>query len=115
MAGRKGVRGTFPSRLKGNNGKGVVECQASGFLRKASDMVHDVRQGLVAKEFADITPGFGTYHPQDLKVLGAMDDPKAVPNARPDDQNNYSKQDLGISDREIEASIREDRAPRRGY
>ncbi len=114
MAGRKGIRGTRPRRLP-VTGKGWVECEASGFLRVVGDLVHDVKQGRVRKRVADITPGFGTYHPQDLKALGPLDDPKSIHPASPKDTSNYSKQDLGISDQEIEASIREGRFPRRGY
>lgn len=114
MGGRKGVRGTYPRHLR-VQGKGVIECQASGFLRERGDTMNDVRQGEVAKEYADRTPRFGTYHPQDLRSLGNMDDPKAIPDARPKDNENYSKQDLGISDQEVELSIREGRPPRRGY
>ena len=96
-------------------GRGWVECEASGALRPAGELVHDVKQGRVRRRLADITPGFGTYHPQDIKSLGPLDDPKAILPASPQDKNNYSKQDLGISDQEIELSIREGRAPRRGY
>ena len=114
MAGKKGVRGTYPRHLR-RKGKGVVECEASGFLRQVGDTRHDLRQGQVAKEFADETPGFGTYHPQDVVSLGTLDDPKAIPHARPKDEQNLSKQDLRISDQEVELSIREGRPPRRGY
>jgi len=115
MAGRKSIRGSYPKRLGKPKGKGLMECQASGQLRHPSEMVHDHRQGMVAREFADITPRFGTRHPQDVKSLGELDDPKAIRDARPKDNNNYSKQDLGISDQEVELSIREGRPPRRGY
>lgn len=115
MAGRKGVRGTYPRHLGRPKGKGLVECQASGFLRPASEMVHDVRQGTVSKEFADHTGGFGSFHPQDVRRLGNLDDPRAIDRSVPKDDNNYSKQDLGISDQEIELSIREGRPPRRGF
>ena len=114
MAGRKGVRSTRPRQLRAK-GKGWVECEASGFLREVGDVRNDLRQGRVAKEFADVTPGFGTHHPQDVVSLGNLDDPKSVPGARPKDDRNLSKQDLGISDQEVELSIREDRPPRRGY
>lgn len=77
--------------------------------------MEDRRQGMAAKEFADITPGFGTYHPQDVVNLGVMDDPTSIENARPDDKMNYSKQDLQISDAEIKLAIQEGRAPRYGY
>lgn len=114
MGGRKSVRGTTPRRLRAK-GKGWAQSAASGFVREADKLVRDVRQGRVEKSKADITPGFGTYHPQDLKSLGVLDDPRPIQNARPLDNANYSKQDLGISDQEVELSIREDRPPRRGY
>ena len=114
MAGKKSIRGTRPRKLT-VTGKGWVQSDASGFIREAGDMVEDVRQGTVTKEEADLTPGFGTYHPQDLKSLGILDDPKAVPGANPIDDQSLSLQDLGISDQEVELSIREDRPPRRGY
>ena len=114
MGGRKTIKGTRPRRLP-VTGKGWVECGASGAIRRAGELVHDVKQGMVRKRLADRTPGFGTYHPQDLKSLGVLDDPKPIIPSRPVDKNNYSKQDLGISDREVELSIREGRLPRRGH
>jgi hypothetical protein len=97
------------------SGRGWRQDQASGFVREAHDVIKDRRQGLTAPEFADITPGFGTFHPQDVRALGALDDPNEIYRSNPIDQQNLSKQDLGISDQEVELSIREGRAPRRGY
>jgi hypothetical protein len=114
MGGKKGVRGTYPRHLK-STGRGVVECDASGFLRPAGRLLDDVRQGRTIPRFADITPGFGTFHPQDVISLGDLDDPKAIENAKPKDNNNYSIQDLGISDQEVKLSIQEGRPPRKGY
>jgi len=113
MGGRSGIR-TMPSHLR-SSGKGWREDQASGFVRAADDVVMDRRQGAVSRHLADVTPGFGTFHPQDIKMLGVLDDPHPVPDARPIDQQTLSKQDLGISDAEIELSVREGRAPRRGF
>lgn len=95
--------------------RGIVRCDASGFVRNRDDMMSDVRQGRVAKEFADITPGFGTKHPQDVVQLGSLDDPKPIPEGNRIDKQNLSKSDLNISDAEILASIREGRQPREGY
>ncbi len=77
--------------------------------------MEDVRQGDVAKEFADVTPGFGTNHPQDKVNLGQMSDPSPIHGASPQDEACLSKSDLMISDQEIKASIVEGRPPRRGY
>lgn len=113
MAGKKSVGRTYPKHLP-KDGRGVVQCDASGMLRPAGTLVDDVRQGRAAKEFADLTPGFGSFHPQDLVALGNLDDPTAIPNARPE-QVPLSKQDMGISDEEVRNSIKEDRPPRMGY
>jgi hypothetical protein len=114
MAGKRGFR-SYPRHLGQPKGKGIKECEATGFLRPIGQQVSDVRQGLVAKEFADITRGFGTRHPQDVVKLGVLDDPSPIDNARPKNDQNLSKQDLAMSDQEIEASIREGRPPRIGF
>jgi hypothetical protein len=114
MAGKRGFR-AYPKHLPKPKGLGIRACEASGFLRPLGKEVNDIRQGLVSREFADITPGFGTKHPQDVVQLGEMNDTKPVPDARPEDKRNLSKQDLAMSDQEIRASIVEGRAPRIGY
>jgi hypothetical protein len=114
MPGRRGNPGCYPRHLK-KDGRGYKQCQASGFLRNTGELADDVRQGLVAREFADFTPGFGTWHPQDRVQLGVLNDPTPITNARPQQEPELSKQDLLISDQEIEASIREGRLPRRGF
>ena len=115
MGGKKGFRG-YPRQLRKNKGKGFKQCDASGFLRPVGSFVSDVRQGKdVIKSFADLTPGFGTHHPQDVVQLGVLDDPHTIQNASPDDKKNLTKGDLLMSDVEIEASIVEGRAPRMGY
>lgn len=113
MAGRVLRGGCAPKHLRAT-GKGWREDNASGFVRYADDVVDDVRQGPVSKDFADITPGFGTYHPQDIKVIDVLDDPSPIRNARPLTEP-MSKADLNISDQEIALSIREGRAPRPGF
>ena len=114
MAGRKSAGQLTPRGLK-STGKGWREDAASGFVRQASDVVDDVRQGPTAREFADITKGFGTHHPQDKKSLGHQDDPHPIRGARPLNDQELSKQDMNISDQEIRASIVEGRAPRIGF
>lgn len=114
MGGRSGFR-AYPRHLGRPRGRGLTECDASGFVRHPEDTVEDVRQGTVAREFADITPGFGTHHPQDVVQLGVLDDPSPAPGGSSLDKANLSKQDLGITDAEMLASIREGRPPRRGY
>lgn len=115
MAGRRGNPGCYPRHLGKPTGKGIKTCDASGFVRTTGRQIKDIRQGLVSKEFADVTPGFGTRHPQDNVRLGVLDDPYPIRNARPKDDQNLSKQDLAISDQEIAASIREGRLPRVGF
>ena len=115
MPGKRGNPGCYPRHLPKPTGKGNKECNASGFIRPRGKIVDDIRQGPVAKEFADITKGFGTSHPQDRVALGTLDDPSPVYHARPKDNKNLSKQDLLISDQEVELSIREGRPPRTGF
>lgn len=105
----------MPRHLSSQRGRGWRECQASGFVRSADDVVDDVRQGAVAEEFADVTPGFGTFHPQDVRGSERYDDPSPIENARPITRTNLSKQDLQISDAEVLLALREGRAPRPGY
>jgi len=109
MAGRK----SYPRHLGKPTGRGLVECQASGFVRPAGTLVGDVRQGQVSPEFADTTPGFGTRHPQDVVQLGPLDDPRPI-----DGPTIREPQFLaahGISDAEMLLALREGRPPRKGY
>ena len=115
MGGRIKMGCGLPSRVQSRRGKGWREDDATGFIRYAEDYVDDVRQGDTAREFADITPGFGTHHPQDVVNLGTLDDPTTIDNASPQDNVNLSKQDMQISDQEIKLSIQENRAPRMGF
>lgn len=111
MAGRVGGR-CYPRHLGGPRGRGLMECNASGFVRHTTEEVDDYRQGPVARQFADVTPGFGTRHPQDVVQLGRLNDPSAAPDGDSLDKKNLSKQDLGYTDAEILASIKEGRPPR---
>lgn len=113
MAGRVVRGGCGPRRVR-STGRGWRECAASGFIIAADDYIEDVRQGPVAPERADITPGFGTYHPQDVKVLGDLDDPSPIDNGRPPAAPR-TFEELGISDQERLLALRENRPPRRGY
>ena len=108
------MRRTTPPHLR-SNGRGWGEDEASGFVRAAHDFVDDIRQGEVAPEHADITPGFGTHHPQDVKNLGTLDDPSSVMSSQSLNRANLSKADLEISDAEVRLSIEEGRPPRPGY
>jgi hypothetical protein len=113
MGGKSGFR-SYPRHLGKPRMRGLMVCDASGFVRHVDEAVEDVRQGTVAREFADITPGFGTHHPQDVVQLGVLDDPTPSEQGDHIEWEPKSKQDLGISDAEILASIREGRPPRRG-
>lgn len=115
MGGKRGNPGCYPRHLPKPKGKGYYQSEGSGFLRPISNRVQDVRQGQVPREEADFTHGFGTNHPQDLKHLGDLEDPKPIRSARPQIKNPLSKQDLCISDQEIALSIREGRPPRSGH
>jgi hypothetical protein len=96
-------------------GKGIAVCDRSGFVRRVGATLRAYTGSRVARDFADITPGFGTRHPQDVNQAEVGGDPTPIPDARPIDRDPKSKQQLCISDREIEAAIRENRAPRRGF
>lgn len=104
MGGRSGMR-TYPGHAP-RDGRGVRIDDASGFLRPADDYVRDVRQGLAAREHADLTAGFGTYHPQDLRRTPPTNDPKAIPRPRVE-QNPLalSPRDMGYTDADVRKSI----------
>lgn len=114
MGGKSGFR-AYPKHLGRPRGRGLMVCDASGFVRHTSEATDDVRQGTVARQFADLTPGFGTHHPQDVVQLGALGDPSPAEDGDHIERHPKTKQELGISDAEILASIREGRAPRQGY
>jgi hypothetical protein len=105
---------SYPSRLGKPDGRGYVVCDRSGFLRKPSETIEEDTGARVAREFADLTPGFGTRHPQDVNQAEIGGDPTPIENARPGGPP-LTKRDLNISDAEILAAIREDRPPRRGF
>lgn len=102
---------SYPRHLKPMKGKGYVQCQRSGFLRHPDEMMRDVRGGMVAKEFADVTPGFGTRHPRDVFAPDVGGDPAPTHITTGIDMP-LTKEQLGISDYEIERSIIENRPPR---
>lgn len=113
MAGRALRGGCGPKRVKATGGKrGWAEDDASGFTVYADERVFDHRQGMVRKDLADTTPGFGTYHPQDVKSLGNLDDPNPIPNAKPLTEPDFER---CYSDAELQRATREGRRPRKGY
>lgn len=103
---------SYPRHLKPIQGKGLIQCARSGFLRHPKDCV-EIDGQMVAKDKADYYGKFGYDHPQDFAQPEIGGDPTPVPKggiAEP-----LSKQDLNISDQEVELSIREGRAPRPGF
>jgi hypothetical protein len=94
---------------------GYTQCDRSGFLRPANQVITEFNGATVSVEFADITPGFGTRHPQDVYQATVGGDPTPAVNVAGVDEMNLSKQDQGISDREIKRAIRENRPPRPGF
>lgn len=104
---------SYPKHLGRSDGRGYVQCDRTGRLRKPHEVMDD--QGArVAKESADYTPGFGTDHPQDRRQADEGGDPTPIEYARPQ-QPARTKRDLEISDEEILAAIAGDRPPRPGY
>jgi hypothetical protein len=103
---------SFPSHLKPMQGRGLVTCARSGFLRFPKDIV-EVDGLPIAKDKADFYGGFGTTHPQDVPQPEIGGDPRPVRHGGLDVAR--TKSDLGISDQEILAAIREDRPPRPGF
>lgn len=102
----------YPRHLGKPRGRGLVVCALSGFLRKPKDIV-EVRGVRVAKDKADHYGRFGYIHPQDVAQPEVGNDPTAVPYGGL--VESKTKQDLGISDQEIEAAVRENRPPRQGF
>lgn len=87
------------------NGTGLVVCDRSGAQVPASEITDDVRGGRVRMRSADRTPGFGTYHPQDVKDDLPSGDPTPIPNARPfEAQESLWAQ--GYTDADIRAAVR---------
>lgn len=91
--------------------KGYVQCERSGRLVKPCDIIEEHTGARVAREVADITPGFGTWHPQDVNAAEVGGDPTPIDNARPQTEDSRCH----YSDAEVLAAIKEDRPPRRGY
>lgn len=104
----------YPKHL-GKRGEGYTQCERSGFLRKASDLMKEDKGATVAEEFADKTPGFGTWHPQDVNQAEVGSDPTPIDNSTGVDMVNASKADMGITDAEVLLAIQEDRPPRPGF
>jgi hypothetical protein len=104
---------SYPRHLGRPEGRGLVTCVRSGFLRKPRDIV-EIDGRRIARDKADwYGDVFGWDHPQDRNQAETGGDPGPVPGGG--QPRARSKQELGISDREIEASIRENRPPRSGY
>lgn len=101
---RSGMR-TYPARAP-RDGRGIRIDDATGFVRAADDVVSDRRQGLTSADTADITPGFGTFHPQDVRRTPPYNDPKPIP--RPRSEGNpdaLSPRDMGYTDADVRKSI----------
>lgn len=109
MPGKVGFRG-YPRHLGRPRFRGLGTCERSGFVRHADRLVEDERGGLVAEDKADVTPGFGTKHPQDVVQLPPLDDPTPVVT-----NGLHEPEELEISDAERWRSVREGRPPRPGY
>lgn len=106
---------SYPGHLGKPEGKGYITCAMSGFLRKPSEVMETYKGTIVADDKADITPRFGTRHPQDVNQAEVGSDPNPIHPQSTADTTERSKQDLGISDAEILAAIVENRPPRRGF
>ena len=102
---------SFPSHLRPLTGKGLVTCALTGFLRRPDDVVY-VDGVPVAKDHADHYGPFGYTHPQDVPQPQIGGDPSPVDHGGQVEAR--SKQEMGISDGEILAAIRENRPPRKG-
>jgi len=104
---------TYPKHLP-VDGRGYMQCARSGMLRKPCDMIRDDDGLMVAKDYADFTPGFGTEHPQDRNQAVTGGDPSPIDDAT-GVASPLDKDELQISDDEIRAAIRENRPPRQGF
>jgi hypothetical protein len=90
---------------RSSDGRGLAHCDRTGAVCDATDRVWDPRAGWVRTRDADITPGFGTWHPLDHVRLGPLNDPRPIKHARPRPVIEPSKQDLGITEAEIRARL----------
>lgn len=103
---------SFPRHLRALRGEGLVTCALSGFLRRPKDI--EMVDGVpTAKDKADFYGKFGYDHPQDVPQPEIGGDPSPVDFGGL--LESRTKQDMGMSDQEIEAAIRENRPPREGY
>lgn len=103
---------SYPKHLKPIEGRGLIECAMTGFLRKPDDIV-EIDGQPIAKDFADHYDGFGYTHPQDVAQPEVGGDPRSVEYGGLSEGKSLTE--LGISDQEMQAAIREDRPPRRGF
>jgi hypothetical protein len=92
---------------KSRDGRGLAYCDMTGAVCDATDRVWQPGVGWVRTEDADITPGFGTWHPRDHIRLGRLNDPTPIVHPRPHPVLEPSKQDLGLTDAEIAARLRQ--------
>ena len=105
MGGRRGMR-TYPSRAP-RDGRGIRIDDATGFTRASDDYVSDRRQGLTSPATADMTPGFGTFHPQDVRRPPPVNDPKPVLHPRTEaNPQALSPADLGYTDADVRTAVR---------
>lgn len=91
-----------PSR----RGKGYAVCDRTGGLVPAEERTRDVRGGMVRRQSADTTPGFGTRHPVDVRRVPITADPKPIMDARPGEPEIYAEE-IGLTDQERERRLRE--------
>lgn len=105
MAGRSGMR-TYPAKAP-RDGRGIRIDDATGFVRASDDVLFDRRQGLTSPDTADITPGFGTFHPQDVRRTPPSNDPRPIPQPRTEgNPQALSPADLGYTDADVREAIR---------
>lgn len=103
---RSGMR-TYPAHAP-KDGRGIRIDDATGFTRAADDVMWDRRQGLTSPTTADVTPGFGTFHPQDVRRTPPADDPKPI--RQPRNEGNpsaLSPRDMGYTDADVKRSIQQ--------
>jgi hypothetical protein len=103
---------SFPKHLKPLTGQGIVVCSLSGFLRRPDDIEMVYGQPR-ARDKADHYGAFGYIHPQDKPQPDIGGDPAPVDYGGL--REAETKSEMGISDEEVRAAIRENRAPRRGF
>lgn len=90
-----------PSR----QGLGYAICDRTGAPVPAEERIKDVRGGMVRRQSADQTSGFGTRHPIDVRRVPITPDPRPIRDARPEEAEIWAE-DLG-TDQERERALRE--------